>query len=264
MSARSVVLIHGLWLSPRSWERFEGFFSARGYEVLVPAWPRMQGDVEEIRRDRQVLAGLGFAEIVAHYQRIVESLAHPPILIGHSFGGLICQVLLDRGLGRAGVAIDSAAPKGVLTLPWSAIRAASPVLRNPFNYSGTVSLSLEQFRYAFANTMSPAAAREDFERYAVPGPGRPLFEAALANFNPRAPTRVRFDNPDRAPLLMIAGEKDHLVPAAVNRENYARYRRSPASTTFREFPGRAHGLVLQDGWEEIAGYAAEWVEAGPA
>lgn len=220
-TAKTIVLIHGLWLTPRSWEYFKKHYESRGYRVLAPAWPRMKGEVEAIRRDPSSLAGLGAAEIVDHYAEIVRSLEEPPILVGHSFGGLIVQMLLDRGLCAAGVAIDSVAPRGVLALPFSAIKAASPVLSNPFNYRRTVPLTFEQFRYAFANVMTESDARAAYERYAIPGPGRPIFQAATANLNPRTAAKVNYRNGDRAPLLLIAGSEDHQIPPAVNRETSA-------------------------------------------
>ena len=184
MPATTIVLIHGLWMTPRSWERFQGLYESRGHRVLAPAWPRMVGEVEDVRRDPAPLNGLGLDEIVAHYERIVRGLDAPPILMGHSFGGLVTQLLLDRGLGAAGVAIDAVPPKGILRLPISVLRASAAVLRNPANRNRTVALTFEQFAYAFANTMDPRDARAAYDRYAVPGPGRPVFQAALANLVP--------------------------------------------------------------------------------
>jgi len=257
---RTIVLIHGLWLTPRSWDKFSARYEARGHRIIVPAWPRVAGEVEDIRRDPSALAGLGIAEIAAHHERIVRELDEPPILIGHSLGGLIVQILLDRGLGAAGVAIDSVAPRGVFRLPVSVLKAASAVLSNPFNYGRTVSLTFAQFRYAFANTMPESEARTAYDRYAVPGAGRPVFQIAAANLTPRAATRVDFRNSQRAPLLLIAGEKDHQIPPVQVRENLARYARSTAITDFKEFPGRSHLITAQEGWEDVADYALEWAE----
>jgi pimeloyl-ACP methyl ester carboxylesterase len=260
----TLVLIHGLWLTPRSWEHFVRYFRSAGYRVLAPAWPRMCGEVEEVRRDRRALEGLGLAEVIAHYESIVRGLDAAPILIGHCFGGLVCQVLLDRGWGRAGVAIDSAAPRGVWRLPLSTLRAAGPLLANPLNCVRTVALTFEQFRYAFANTMDAAGARRAYERYAVPGPARPLFEAALANLDRFAVTRVDFRNHRRAPLLLLAGGEDHLVPASVVRENHACYARSNALTAFHAFPGRSHLVAQPGGWREVAVFIAQWLaDRGP-
>ena len=258
---KTIVLIHGLWMTPRSWEPFRHFYEERGYEVLAPAWPRLHGEVEEIRRDPSALAGLGLLEIFEHYDKFVRTLPEPPILIGHSFGGLAVQVLLDRGLGAAGVSIDGTAPKGILPLPFSVIRAANPVLSNPFNYGRTVALTFEQFRYTFANTMTEADARAAYEQQAVPGPGRPVFQSALGNLTPGAATMVNHLNDYRAPLLLIAGGSDHLVPPILNQVNFKKYGKSRAVTDYKEFPGRSHLIVAQEGWEEVAAYALNWVQA---
>lgn len=257
----TIVLIHGLWMTPCSWQLFRDFYEARGYRVLTPPWPRLHAQVEEIRRDPSALAGLGILEIVQHYEAVVRTLPEPPILIGHSFGGLIVQMLLDRGLGAAGVSIDGTVPKGILTLPFSVLKAAGPVLRNPLNYWRTVMLTFEQFRYAFAGTMSEAAAREAYERHAIPGPGRPIFQAAFANFVPGAATTVNRRNRSRAPLLLVAGGEDHLVPAVLNRINYGKYTGSGAVTEYQEFAGRSHLLIAQEGWQEIADHALIWAQA---
>ena len=194
----------------------------------MPGWPRLNTQVEEIRRDPTALAGLGVLEIVQHYEAVVRTLPEPPILVGHSFGGLIVQMLLDRGLGVAGVSIDGTVPKGILTLPFSVLKATRPVLKNPFNYWRTLMLTFEQFRYAFANTMGEAAAREVYERHVIPGPGRPISQAAFANFLPGAATTVNRRNRSRAPLLLTAGSEDHLVPAALSRINHRKYAGSGA------------------------------------
>jgi pimeloyl-ACP methyl ester carboxylesterase len=256
----TIVLIHGAWMTPRSWNPFRGFYEERGYRVLTPPWPRIEGEVEEIRRDPSEMAGLGIAEIVDGYEQLIRLLDEPPIIMGHSFGGLFVQMLLDRGLGAAGVAIDAAAPKGVLRLPFSQIRALSPVLLNPANVKRAVPLNFEQFRYAFANTMTDREAREAFQLNAIPTPGRIVFQAGLANLNPRAATKVDYRNNRRAPLLLIAGTEDHIVPASVNRSNLRKYRHSTATTNFAEFAGRSHLIVAQTGWEEVAEHALSWAE----
>jgi len=261
MLMRTIVLIHGMFMTPRSWDPFRGFFEARGYRVMTPPWPRLRGEVEDIRRDPSALNGLGVTEIANHYENVIRELDEPPILMGHSFGGLFVQMLLDRGLGVAGVAIDAAAPKGVLKLPWSQIRSLSPVLLNPVNNWRTVALTFEQFRYAMANTMSDIEAMESYQRNAIPVPGRLVFQAGLANLNPWAATRVNYRNKKRAPLLLIAGSNDHIVPASVNRANFRKYRNSKAVTGFKEFSGRSHLIVAQDGWQEVAEYALAWADA---
>ena len=255
---KTILLIHGMFMTPRSWEPFRGYYEARGYRVLTPPWPRMKGEVEDIRRDPSALNGLGTIEIVDHYENIVREQDQPPIIMGHSVGGLFVQMLLDRGLGAVGVGIDAAAPKGVLRLPWAQIRSLSPILLNPANNRRTVMLTFPQFRYAFANTISEVEAMEVYQRNAIPVPGRLVFQAGLANLNPRAATRVNYRNDERAPLLLIAGSDDHTVPASVDRSTFRKYRNSTAITDFKEFPGRSHLIVAQQGWEEVAEFALAW------
>lgn len=254
----TIVLIHGLWMTPLSWEHWVDRYTSRGYKVLAPAWPGMDGDIEQLRRDPSGIAELGVTEIVDHYDAIIRDLDQPPIIMGHSFGGLFTQVLLDRGLGAAGVAIDSAPVKGILVLPFSTLKVAFPVLRNPANLHRTMALSPEQFHYAFANTLSEQESKAAYDRYAVPGPDHVLFQASLANFNPHAPTAVDFHNNDRAPLLLIAGGQDHIAPASVTEANFRLYRRSKAVTELKEFPERPHFTVGAPGWEEVADYALSW------
>jgi pimeloyl-ACP methyl ester carboxylesterase len=254
----TIVLIHGLWMTPLSWEHWIARYSDKGYRVLAPAWPGLEGDIEEIRRDPSAIATLGLTEIVDHYDGIIRALEQPPIIMGHSFGGLITQILLDRGLGAAGVAIASAPAKGVLFLPFSTLRVSFPVLSNPANNHRAVPLTPEQFHYAFGNLLSEEESKAVFDRYAVPGPDHVLFQAAFANFNPHAATTINFHNDDRAPLLMIAGDKDHISPPAVVEANFKLYRHSKALTEYKEFPGRSHYILGQDGWEEVADYVLDW------
>ena len=258
---KTIVLIHGLWMTPRSWESFQAFYKERGYNVLAPPWPRMEGEVEDLRRDASVLAGLGVLEIADHYEKIMETLGEPPILMGHSFGGLIVQILLDRGFGAAGVAIDPVPPRGVFRLPFSALKAASAVLANPLNGMRVVPLTFKQFQYAFANNMNEEKGRAFYDRYAIPGPGRPVFQVAAANLTPHGATTVNYDNAIRAPLLLIAGGQDNQVPVSMIKENFTRYAGSTATTAFKEFRRRSHLILLQDGWQEIAAYALSWAEA---
>jgi pimeloyl-ACP methyl ester carboxylesterase len=259
-AAGTIVLIHGLWVTPRSWEGWRHHYEARGYRVITPAWPGLDREVEDLRRDPAGIAGVGLREVTDHYETVIRGLDHPPIVMGHSFGGTVVQILLDRGLGRAGVAIDSAAVKGVLPLPLSTLRSTWPVLGNPANRNKAVQLTAEQFHYAVTNTLSETESAARYERYAAPGPARVLFQGAFANFNPRAATRIDFRNPRRAPLLFIAGGADHIVPPKVNKANWHLYRKSPAVTDYREFPGRSHFTVGQKGWEEVADYALDWAE----
>jgi alpha-beta hydrolase superfamily lysophospholipase len=254
----TVVLIHGLWMTPLSWEHWIQRYSNRGYRVIAPSWPGMDVDIAQLRRDPSPIARLGAREIVDHYARIIRRLVSPPIIMGHSFGGGFVQLLLDRGLGAAGVAIDSAPVRGVLGLPFSTIRSAWPILRNPANINKAVALTPEQFHYAFTNTLNERASAKAFERYHVPGAGRVLFQGALANLNPRTVFRVDFARDNRAPLLLIAGGSDHIVPAWINKSNAAHYRKSRAVTGYRMFPGRSHYTLGQEGWEEVADYALNW------
>jgi pimeloyl-ACP methyl ester carboxylesterase len=256
----SIVFIHGAWLASNSWEHFAGFFAERGYATLSPEWPRKQGDVASLRAGSDALAGLGVEEIVDHYAAIIEALDEAPILVGHSFGGLIAQILLGRGLGRAAVAMDPAAPKGIARVPLSSLRAAAPAIAHPSKRHGVVDLDFEQFNFAFTNTWDLADARAAFDRYAVPETGRIFFEDGLANFTLHGPTEVDFDREDRGPLLITVGEHDHTVPPAVAKANFRKYRNVEATSEFVEFPGRSHLLVAGNGWEEVAQYVADWLD----
>jgi pimeloyl-ACP methyl ester carboxylesterase len=255
----TVVLIHGLWLNARSWEHWKARYEARGYTVVASSWPGMD-DLDALRADSTGVEELGIGEIVDHYAGIISALDRPPIVMGHSFGGAFTEILLDRGLGAAGVAIDAAAVKGITKLPLSTLRSAWPALKNPANRHRTVMLDQGEFHYAFTNTLSEEESAEVYERYAAPGPGRVLFQGALANFNPHSPAKVDFTNADRAPLLLIGGGSDHVVPAVVDAQAAKRYEKSEALTEYREFPGRSHYTIGQPGWEEVADYAIEWAE----
>jgi pimeloyl-ACP methyl ester carboxylesterase len=215
----------------------------------------MNGEVEDLRRDSSALAGLGVTEIVDHYDAFIRALDRPPVIIGHSFGGLVTEMLLDRGLGAAGVAISPAPFKGILRLPPAQLKSAFPVLGNPANRGRTVELTLSQFQYAFTNTMDAA-----YERYYIPGSGRMLFQAAFANFNPRAVTKVDFHKDDRAPLLVIGNDRDHTVPASVSKEAAGRLGKSKAVVEYKEFAGRPHFTAGAPGWEAVADYALEWAD----
>jgi pimeloyl-ACP methyl ester carboxylesterase len=259
-SAPPIVLIHGLWLTPLSWEGWKERFEARGRRVLAPAWPCMQEDIEDVRRDPSPMNGLGVAEIVDHYEGIVRGLDRPPVIMGHSFGGLVTELLLDRGLGAAGVALSPAPVKGVLRLPLAQLRSALPVLGNPANRKRTVELTPKQFHYAFTNTMDDDDAKAAYERYHVPGTGRVIFQAAVANFNPKAPTKVDFHNEDRPPLLVVGNSEDHTVPASVSREGAKRLGKSGAVVDYKEFEGRPHFTAGAPGWEAVADYALDWAD----
>lgn len=255
---RDIVLIHGLWLTPLSWDNWIKRFNDRGYNVIAPAWPGLEErTIEDIRKDPTLLRGLGVEEIVNHYDKIIRSLAKPPIIMGHSMGGLITQLLLDRGLGCAGVAIDSVQTRGVLNLPFSTIKVSWPVLSNPLDINGITELTLEQFQYGFTNTLNEEESRKAFEKYSIPGPKRALLQAALANFNPNAVTKVNYENINRAPLLFVASGKDHTIPASINKENASRYK-TTTITDYREFPERTHYTFAEDGWEEVADFCLNW------
>ena len=254
----TIVLIHGLWLTPKSWSNWIDRFQRAGYKVVAPAWPGLSGDVESIRRDPSALKGLTLKKIVDHYDHIIRPMERPPILIGHSFGGLIVQMLLDRGLGAAGVAIDSAQSAGVAVLPLSTLRSTVQILGNPFTYNAVIGLTPQKFNYAFTNLLDATESKKVYDDLAVPGPAHVLWEGALGLLNPNATSKINYRNNTRAPLLFIAGGADHLVPASVNRANVRKYRNSTAITDYREFPNRTHYTVGQEGWEEVADFALQW------
>ena len=256
--ADTVVLIHGLWMTALSWEHWVERYTNRGFTVIARSWPGMDGDVDHLRRDPSAVEHLGIGEIVDYYEEIIRGLERPPIIMGHSFGGAFTQILLDRGLGAAGVAIDSAAVKGILALPLSTLKSGFPVLKSLANNHKAVMLTPEEFHYAFTNTLSDEESAVVYQRYAVPGPGRVLFQGALANFTPHAATTVDFHNDDRAPLLIIAGGEDHVSPDAINQATAKRQGESRAITAYKEFPGRSHYTLGQPGWEDVADYALDW------
>jgi pimeloyl-ACP methyl ester carboxylesterase len=265
----TIVLIHGLWMTPLSWETWVERYESRGYRVLAPAWPGLEADVQQLRRDRSPMRNLGIERIVDHYDGIIRRLDSPPIVMGHSFGGAFTQVLLDRGLGAAGVVLSSAPVKGILGLPLSTLRSAAPVLGNPLNRGKATGLTEKQFRYAFGNAVSAEESRAAYERYHIPAANRVLFEGAFTNVSPRSPLKVNFRNDDRTPLLFIAAGDDHIVPPSSNRANVGKYANSKAVTAYKEFPGRSHLTVAQAGWEEVADFALAWaaenaVGAAPA
>jgi pimeloyl-ACP methyl ester carboxylesterase len=254
----TVVLIHGLWMTSRSWEGWADRYAARGLRVLTPAWPGMDREVEQLRDDPSPIAGQNIAGIVEHYDQVIRALPRPPIIMGHSFGGLITQLLVDRGLGAAAVGVHPAPVKGVLKLPLSTLRSGFSILRSPTNRHRAVPFTPEDFHYAFGNTLSREDSDRAWQRYAVPGAGRVLFEGAFANLDPRSPAQVDTRRHDRAPLLLMAGEFDHVVPRGLVKSNAALYQKSRALTAYQEFPGRSHFTVGQPGWEAIADHALDW------
>ena len=258
-SKPTIVLVHGLWLTPRSWEGWIDRFQKAGYNVLAPSWPGLEGEVEAIRKNPSALKGLKLKTVVDHYDRIIRKLDSPPIIIGHSFGGLITQMLVDRGLGSAGILVDSAQTAGVPVLPFATIRATLPILGNPFSYNRTTSLSPKQFNYAFTNELDAAESKKVYDRYSIPAANAILWDAALALLNPNGSSKVDYKKSDRAPLLFIAGSNDHLAPPAINKANLRKYvKNSTAVTDYREFPNRTHHTVGQKGWEEVADFVLQW------
>jgi pimeloyl-ACP methyl ester carboxylesterase len=257
------MLIHGAWLSSQSWETFAGYFRDKGYDVSAPEWPRKQGDVEQIRRETDAIKGLGLTEIVDHYEQQIEALAEQPILIGHSFGGLIVELLLDRGLARGGVAMSPAPPKGILVLPFSSLKAASPALAHPSRRHGVVPLTLEEFTFGFVNTFTPEDAKAAYEQYAVPESGQIFYEAGFANFRLHPPTEVHFKNEQRVPLLIVGATEDKTVPASVSKKQYEKYEKADVQTDYLEFEGRPHLMMAAEGWEEIAAAIESWIAAVP-
>ncbi|HEX4189163.1 MAG TPA: alpha/beta hydrolase [Solirubrobacteraceae bacterium] len=255
-----LILIHGAWLSARSWENYVEYFGRRGFAVAAPEWPRKQGDVEELRETAEASAGLGVKEIVDHYEGLIRDLDRPPVLIGHSYGGLFVELLLDRGLGRAGVVMSPAPPKGILALPFSTLKAASPALAHPSKWHGVVTLTLEEFTYAFVNTFSKEDAASAYGRYAVPETGQIFYEAGFANFHLHPPTEVHFKNENRAPLLIVGASEDHTVPASLAKAQYKRYERSPARTDYLEFDGRPHLHMAAPDWQEVAAAIDSWLD----
>jgi non-heme chloroperoxidase len=254
-----VVFVHGLWLHASSWGSWADLFREAGYEPLAPGWPGEPDTLEEAREHPGRVAGKGIDEVVEHYAQIIASLGARPVVVGHSFGGLVVQRLLGQDLAAAAVAIDPAPIKGVLYLPPSAVRVASIALRRPANRKEAVSLTAEQFRYGFGNALPEQESAELYERWAIPSPGRPLFEAATANFLPRSPAKVNTDNRTRGPLLITAGGRDHTVPAAISHATRRLYHKSPAVTDLRDFPDRGHSLVIDHGWHEVAQTTLDWL-----
>jgi len=254
-----LMLVHGAWLSAGSWHNFVSYFEERGFDVSAPEWPRKHGDVEELRASTEEIKGLGITEIVDHYEEQINALDEPPVVIGHSFGGLIVELLLDRGLARAGVAMSPAPPKGILVLPFSSLKAAAPALAHPSTRMGVVELTLEEFTYGFVNTSTPEEAAEAYERYYVPETGHIFYEAGFANFHLHPPTEVHFKRAERAPLLIVGAEKDNTVPASLSHKQYGKYEKSDAQTDYIEFAGRPHLMMIDEGWEEVAAGIESWV-----
>jgi len=254
-----VVFIHGLWLLPHSWDRWATVFEQAGYAPVQPGWPDDPETVEEANAHPEVFAHKTVGQVADHYADVIGQLNKKPAVIGHSFGGLLVQMMAGRGLSAVTVAIDPAPFRGVLPLPFSALKSASPVLGNPANRNRAVPLTFEQFRFAFANAVNEEEARELYETFAVPASGAPLFQAAAANLNPWTEAKVDSKNPDRGPLLIISGEKDNTVPWAIANASYKKQKRNENVTEIVEMPDRGHALVIDNGWREVADTALAFV-----
>jgi len=251
MTKPPVVLIHGMWMTPHSWEQWIYHYSDRGYHAIASGWPGVTTP-EAIRRDPSALKGLGIKKVVDHYDGLIRGLEQPPVIIGHSFGGLFTQILLDRGLGIAGVAIGTGPPKGVIPLPLSTLRAGFPALKNPFNKDGLAPLTPKQFQWRFTNTLGLEESNAIWREQYIPGTNRVFFDAL------GSPAKVDFSNPERAPLLLIAGAADHISPPALNEKILKLQQRAQSATALKVYPGRTHFMAGMDGWEEIADDALNW------
>jgi pimeloyl-ACP methyl ester carboxylesterase len=255
-----VVFIHGLWLLPSSWDRWATIFEEAGYAPLTPGWPDDPDTVEEANAHPEVFANKTVGQVADHYAAVIDKLDKQPVVIGHSFGGLLAQMIAGRGLSAASVAIDAAPFRGVLPLPISALKSSRPVLGNPANRHRAVPLTFDQFRFAFANAVDEQEAKELFETFAVPASGAPLFQAATANLNPWTEARVDTENPDRGPILIISGERDHTVPPSISHAAYKKQLRNQGVTEFIEIPNRGHALTIDHGWREVADTALAFVQ----
>ena len=255
-----VVFVHGLWLLPSSWDRWATFFEEAGFVALSPGWPDDPDTVAEAKADPEVFARKGIGDIADYEEGFIRKLERKPVVIGHSFGGLLTEILAGRGLARASVAISPAPFRGVLPLPISALRSSSAVLRNPANYNRAVPLTFEQFRYGFANAVSEDEAKKLYDEYSVPGPGEPIFQAAAANLNPWTEAKVNAKNPDRGPLLIISGDEDHTVPWAIANASYKKQAKNEdAVTEIVKLENRGHALTIDAGWRRVAQTALDFV-----
>jgi non-heme chloroperoxidase len=255
-----VVFVHGLWLLPNSWDRWREGFEEAGYATVAPGWPDDPETTEEAKAHPEVFANKSIGQIADHYQEVIEALDKKPAIIGHSFGGLLTEILAGRGLAAVSVPISPAPFRGVLPLPFSALKSGSPVLRNPANRSRAVPLTYDQFKYGFANMVDDDEAQKLYEEYSVAGSGKVLFQAASANLNPWTEDKVDTENPERGPMLILAGEKDHTVPHAIANASFKRERRNNGVTEIVEIEGRGHSLTIDNGWREVCDKALEFVK----
>jgi pimeloyl-ACP methyl ester carboxylesterase len=255
-----VLFVHGLWLLSSSWDRWAAVFEDAGYTAVTPGWPDDPQTVEDANAKPEVFAKKSVKQVADHFEAVIRALEKKPAVVGHSFGGLMVEILAGRGLAAASVAISPAPFRGVLPLPMSALRSASPALRNPANRNRAVPLTFDQFRYGFANAVSEDEAKELYDTFAVPAPGEPLFQAAAANLNPWTEAKVDTENPDRGPLLIISGEKDHTVPVAVAKASFQLERRNEGVTETVEVADHGHALTIDSGWRQVADTALGFVQ----
>jgi pimeloyl-ACP methyl ester carboxylesterase len=255
-----VVFVHGLWLLPSSWDAWAEVFDEAGYVAVQPGWPDDPETVEQAKAHPEVFAGKSIGDVADHLEAVMRRLEKRPAVVGHSFGGLLTEILAGRGLAAVSVAISPAPFRGVLPLPISALRSGSPVLKNPKNKHRAIPLTYDQFRYSFANAVDEDEAKRLYETYSVPGPGEPIFQAAGANFNPWTEAKVDTKNPKRGPLLIVSGEKDHTVPPAIAKASYKKERKNEGVTEFTTVPGRGHALIIDSGWRDVAEIALAFVK----
>src|SRR3954452_25216918 len=255
-----VVFIHGLWLLPSSWANWAQRFEEAGYAALTPSWPDDPETVEQARAHPEVLARKTLKQVADHTADVIGALDKKPAVMGHSTGGLLTFMIADRGLAAASVAIDPGPFRGVLPLPLSALRSAAPVLKNPLNRGKAITLTLDQFKYGWANALDDDEAEQLYETYHVAAPGVALMQMANANFNPWTETKLDPKNPERGPLLIIDGEKDHTVPWAIANAAYKRQRQNESVTEIKQIPDRGHSLTIDHGWKEVAQTALDFVK----
>jgi non-heme chloroperoxidase len=254
-----VVFVHGLWLLPSSWDRWATLFEEAGFTALTPGWPDDPETVAEANAHPEVMAGKTVGQVADHFAAIARKLTHRPVVVGHSFGGLLAQILAGRGLSAATVAIAPAPFRGVLPLPFSALKSAWPVLGHPANRKRAIPLTSEQFRFGFANAVPETEAQELYDTFAVPASGAPLFQAAAANLNPWTEAKVDTENPERGPLLVISGQKDHTVPWAIANASFKQQQKNRSVTEIVELPNRGHALTIDSGWREVADTALKFI-----
>jgi pimeloyl-ACP methyl ester carboxylesterase len=255
----NVVFIHGLWVSHTAWQPWIDHFAAQGHHAIAPAWPGEYPSVDATREDPSSQAGFGINELTEHFAKLLEQFDTPPVVIGHSFGGLIAQKLLGQNKAAAAIAIDPAPIKGVKPLPFAQLRSAFPVLGNPLNRGRAKALTEAQWRYGFGNALTQEESDALWEQWSIPSPGKPLFEAAAANFSPKSPAKIYTANNTRGPLLITAGTADHTVPYVSAKAAYGLYKKSGAVTDFHEFDGRGHSLTIDHGWRDVANTSLSWM-----